>query len=129
MTSVSMCPSRLVGSRKVRATWRDCMRKAAVLSLGVLGMGMAGVAISTPAHAATILGGIDVQRQCQIQFWRPTDARLLDVHNAYSWRCYSSYTWNYYSVDMNGACVNQYGNGAYSIVLNTSDAYSWRCAR
>ncbi|MET1076268.1 MAG: hypothetical protein ABWY11_26735 [Umezawaea sp.] len=53
--------------------------------------------------------------------------RLLDTHNAYSWRCY--YAGTYYNVSMDAACVNQYGGGAFSVLLNASDPYSWRCAR
>jgi hypothetical protein len=105
------------------------LRRAAVVALGSLGLTLGGLATAAPASAATIIGGIDIAQQCRVQEWRPLEARLLDPHNAYSWRCYSPYTGNLYSVDMNAACRNQYGSGAYAVVLNGSDPYSWRCAR
>ncbi|GAA0591235.1 hypothetical protein GCM10010174_02900 [Kutzneria viridogrisea] len=100
------------------------------MAIGALGLGTAAViATAAPASAATIIGGIDVARQCQVQERRPLEVRLLDSGNPYSWRCYSPYTGNYYSVNMNAACVNQYGSGAFPVVLDPHNAYSWRCAR
>jgi hypothetical protein len=106
------------------------VRRAVLIGLGSIGLALGAAATLAPtASAATIIGGINVAQQCRVQEWRPLEARLLDAHNAYSWRCYSPYTGNYYGVNMNAACLNQYGSGAYAIVLNTSDPYSWRCAR
>ncbi|KAA2252268.1 hypothetical protein F0L68_36670 [Solihabitans fulvus] len=109
-----------------RGNWR---RRAAAVAVGAIGLAGGAVAMATPASAATIIGGIDVGQQCSVQTWRPLEARLLDPNNAYSWRCYSKWTQNYYGVDMDGACRNQYGAGAFSVVLDPNNAYSWRCAR
>ncbi len=105
------------------------LRRAVAAAVGMIGLVGIGIATSPTASAAVIIGGIDVARQCRIQEWRPLEARLLNAHDAFSWRCYSPYTGNYYGVNMDAACVNQYGGGAFSVVLNPSDAYSWRCAR
>ncbi|WP_117212170.1 hypothetical protein [Allorhizocola rhizosphaerae] len=84
-------------------------------------------ATAAPAQAATIIGGINVDRQCKVQHGSAFTAVVLDTRNAYSWRChYSGYL---YGVDMNSACINQYGGGAFSVLLDPGNAYSWRCAR
>lgn len=104
-------------------------RIAAALATTIAATAAGVVLAAAPASATTILGGIDVAQQCRVQEWRPLEVRLLDAGNAYSWRCYSPYTGNYYSVNMNDACFRQYGSGAYAVVLDTRNAYSWRCAR
>lgn len=104
--------------------------RAVTIGLGALGLAIGPIAAVAPAaSASTIIGGIDIAQQCRVQEWRPLETRLLDAHNAYSWRCYSPYTGNYYGVNLNAACGNQYGAGAFAVVLNTADPYSWRCAR
>jgi hypothetical protein len=107
------------------ATRSHRVRRAVIIGVGSVGLALGAAATIAPtASAAVILGGVDIAKQC-----RPLETRLLDAHNAFSWRCYSSRTGNYYSVNLDAACADQYGPGAFAVVLNTSDPYSWRCAR
>jgi hypothetical protein len=112
----------------VRSAHRQGLSRAAAAAIGLAGMAAAAVLTATPASAA-IIGGVDMQRACNVQ--NPgmgLAAVVTDAHNAYSWRCRAP--WGYQvGINVNAACANQYGGGAYATLLNASDPYSWRCSR
>jgi hypothetical protein len=100
---------------------------------------------ATPAEAATRLGGVDMQRACTKQ--HPAEwglkARVNDSENsawgltgqvndpdkAYSWRCWAPWDHSTYEIDVNRACVDQYGAGAYARLGNSTNPFSWYCQR
>jgi hypothetical protein len=100
---------------------------------------------ATPAEAATPLGGVDMQRACRTQYpsgwgltahvsdWKNSafgsTGYANDPDNAYTWRCWAPWDHRTYSIDVNRACVNQYGRGAYAGLGNSTDPYSWYCRR
>ncbi|WP_328743811.1 hypothetical protein OHT57_00565 [Streptomyces sp. NBC_00285] len=95
----------------------------AVAGLALFGMG------SISASAAT-LGGVDMQRACNTQY-PPSfglKAVVLDQHNAYSWRCAAPWD-NTRQINVNAACANQYGPGAYAGLGSATNPYSWYCRR
>jgi hypothetical protein len=111
-------------------TPRRGLRRGALIALGVLGISLgSSLATAAPASAATIIGGVDMQRACTKQYpGMGLTAVVLDGNNAYSWKCRSP--WGYTGgINVNAACGEQYGGGAYSTVLNPRDPYSWRCVR
>jgi hypothetical protein len=94
----------------------------AIAGLALFGLG------SVPA-SATSLGGVDMQRACDTQYpGFGLKAVVLDQYNAYSWRCAAPYD-NTRGIDVNAACANQYGYGAYSDLGNIRNPYSWYCER
>ncbi|MEU9685374.1 hypothetical protein [Amycolatopsis japonica] len=107
---------------------RRALSQVAAATVGLAGMAAVAVLTATPANAA-IIGGVDMQRACNVQ--NPgmgLAAVVTDSRNAYSWRCRAP--WGYQvGINVNAACANQYGGGAYATLLNASDPYSWRCSR
>lgn len=97
------------------------------MALATVAGASAIAATAVPAHAATVIGGINITQQCRVQYGASWSAIVLDAGNPYSWRC----TWSgyQYGVNLDAGCVNQYGGGAFSILLDPHNAYSWRCAR
>jgi len=105
-------------------------RRTATVVLATAGLSMgAAVLAAAPASAATQLGGVSMQQACNQQYpGMGLTATVTNASSAYSWRCRSP--WGYSGqINVNSACANQYGAGAYSNALNPSDPYSWRCFR
>ena len=100
------------------------------LLLGVAAVSAALVApAADQASASTRLGGVDMQRACDTQYpGFGLAARVLDQHNAYSWRCVAPWD-NTRGIDVNRACANQYGGGAYAGLGDSRNPYSWYCQR
>ena len=83
---------------------------------------------SVPAAASEVLGGIDMQRACNTQYYDAFHIRavVLDEHDAYSWRCVKDAdTTN--GIDMDLACSIQYGSAARAGLAFWWDPYSWYC--
>jgi hypothetical protein len=82
---------------------------------------------ASPASAATTrLGGVDMQRACNQQYpGRGTQAVVTDGGSAYSWQCRSASFAG--GIDVNAACANQYGWGAYAGLGNRANPYTWFC--
>lgn len=83
---------------------------------------------STPAAASEVLGGIDMQRACNTQYYDAFHIRavVLDEHDAYSWRCVQDAdTTN--GIDMGLACTIQYGRTARAGLAFWWDPHSWYC--
>lgn len=98
----------------------------AVLLLVAAGL-LAG---SAPAAASQILGGIDMQRACNTQYYDAFHIRAVVLHeyDAYSWRCARDEdTTN--GIDMDLACIIQYGGDARAGLTFWWNAYSWFCFR
>lgn len=71
-----------------------------------------------------------MQRACNTQY-PPSfglKAVVLDQHNAYSWRCAAPWD-NTRQINVNAACANQYGPGAYAGLGSATNPYSWYCRR
>lgn len=105
---------------------RNAAASAAVLVLVTAGL-LAG---SAPAAASEVLGGIDMQRACNTQYYDAFNIRavVLNESDAYSWRCVKDEdTTN--GIDVNMACVIQYGGEARAGLTFWWDAYSWFCLR
>jgi hypothetical protein len=99
--------------------------------LGTLLLTIAGVAaVADPAHAATRLGGIDMQAACNNQY--PGEGRLARVlvNTVYGWKCVTGVvpvapgnisTWQ--------QCQVQFGanRGVYSSYTTYNNPYSWGC--
>jgi len=86
------------------------------------------------AHAATDLGGIDVNEYCRIKYGGEAILVSWFSYDAYSWRC-QAWTWsvppslNLYNVSMTEACEMRYGAGAWASTSDPSNPFSWRCYR
>jgi hypothetical protein len=105
------------------------VHKAAMLIATTATIGATVLSGAQNASATTILGGVNMQAACNTQYpGFGLTAKPLDTHNAYSWRCTAPWD-NTRGIDVNAACANQYGGGAYSHLLDPGNAYSWRCAR
>lgn len=109
------------------------MTKIKVLVAGfvLVAAGLFGaMSVAAPAHAAT-LGGVDVVGWCKSTFNVPAlgGAKVTNRNSAYSWRCTYAGVIQAWGVDMNRACVRQYGRGAWARPLRSTDPYSWRCYR
>jgi hypothetical protein len=105
---------------------RRAVTSAAVFVLMTAGL-LAG---SAPASASTVLGGVDMQRACNTQYYDAFHFRavVLDQHDAYSWRCVKdSDTSN--GIDVDRACAIQYGSSARAGLTFWWDPYSWYCLR
>jgi hypothetical protein len=87
------------------------------------------LAASAPASASTYLGGVDMQRACDVQYpGFGLRAVVQNQYNAYSWKCVSP--WGYTAgIDVNRECVTQYGPGAYAGLWNRYNPYTWFCQR
>jgi hypothetical protein len=83
---------------------------------------------AAPALAATDLGGINVQAYCSTNY-PGSSAQLVAPYDASSWRCFvPSPNGIWVAVNMNLACIQQYGSGAYA-AAGSGNPYSWRCWR
>jgi hypothetical protein len=82
---------------------------------------------ASPASAATTrLGGVDMQRACNLQYpGRGTQAVVTDWSNAYSWQCRSASFAG--GIDVNAECAVQYGTGAYAGLDDRTNPYTWFC--
>lgn len=97
---------------------------AAAIGLALVTSGLA----ATEASAA-VLGGVDMQRACDTQYpGFGLRAVVLDQHNAFSWRCAAPWD-NTRGIDVNRACANQYGAGAFAGLGSATNPYSWYCQR
>ncbi len=119
--------------RRLRLSDATGTRTAAAVAGGLL----VAVSIATaPQALAGELGGVDVEKYCENVNSGPllgTVSTSRDPNNAYSWRC------EYHGggldpvhttqVDMNLACREQYGQGAYAKPSDPHNANSWHCYR
>lgn len=85
---------------------------------------------SVPASASDVLGGVDMQRACNTQYYDAFNYRavLLDKNDAYSWRCVKDGDTSN-RIDMDRACVIQYGAGARAGLVYEWDPHTWFCQR
>ncbi|WP_427132031.1 hypothetical protein [Pseudarthrobacter sp. S9] len=105
---------------------RKALTMGAVFALTTAGL-LAG---SAPASAASYLGGVDMQRACNTQYYDAFHyrAEILNQYDAYSWRCVNDGdTTNKIDVDL--ACMIQYGAGARAGLVYWWDPHSWYCQR
>jgi hypothetical protein len=84
---------------------------------------------ASPASASTRLGGVSVEGWCQFAWGYHA---YIAYWSAWGWRCNPVPNNSYYkvldkSVDMNGACRLQYGNGAWASASDAGNPYSWSC--
>jgi hypothetical protein len=105
---------------------RRAVTSAAVFVLMTAGL-LAG---SAPAVASDVLGGIDMQRACNTQYYDAFHFRavVLDEHDAYSWRCVKDADTSN-GIDLDRACLIQYGDGARAGLTFWWDPHSWYCLR
>jgi hypothetical protein len=89
-----------------------------------------GVMGASSAHAATALGGVDMQRACNDQYGAVYGyvAKVMNQSDAYSWRCTKPWDTTR-GIDVNAACARQYGAGAWSGLRNRYNPYTWFCQR
>ncbi|KTR93792.1 hypothetical protein NS220_11145 [Microbacterium testaceum] len=102
------------------------MMRTFLIALVVIGGSVLGV--SAPASAATILGTPSFNTYCKTNVgsvWYPV---TQSFSSPYYWRCTNSYTHALLSIDVNKACRQQFGNGAYGIVV-ANNPNGWRCTR
>lgn len=106
------------------------IRRMAVTAAVTVGL-CATAAVSAPAaSAATRLGGVDMQRACNTQY-PPSfglKATVMNQRDAYSWRCTAPFD-STRQINVNAACANQYGGGAYQGLADARNPYSWYCQR
>jgi hypothetical protein len=100
-----------------------------MLLTAALAASLALVGTATEAAAATRLGGVDMQRACDKQYpGFGLQAVVLDQNNAFSWRCAAPWD-NTRGIDVNKACAEQYGPGAFAGLDSVRNPYSWFCQR
>lgn len=68
------------------------------------------------------LGGLDLLQYCRDNGYN--DVALVE-NNAFGWRCKGDV--ELVGMDINAACVQQYGNGAYAEAKDWNNPYSWVC--
>jgi hypothetical protein len=105
------------------------MRKLKVL-FGILLLTFLSVAaVSTPAQAATRLGGVSVAGACFNQW--PGSEVALTSNNVFGWKCrfWGSQGPLYFGINLTQQCGVQYGGGAYAAYSNYNNPYSWSCYR
>ncbi|TCO46865.1 NlpC/P60 family protein [Kribbella antiqua] len=101
------------------------MRK--LLLIGAITAVLALPAVTaTQASAATVLGGVDMQRACDTQYpGRGSRATVTNWSSAYSWKCVApSFSGG---IDVNRACATQYSQGAYAGLRDAANPYTWFC--
>lgn len=118
-------------------TAKDKMKKALLTTFAAGALAVGGLAAAAPpAHAATTLGGLNLDAYCRAT--TPNFGSWVWIQspaNVYQWRCsYRWYNagnpWTYtIGFDMNRACRWTYGGNAYAGFTNYSNPYSWRCYR
>jgi hypothetical protein len=86
---------------------------------------------ASPASASVRLGGVNVEGECQFAYGYHA---YVASWSAYGWRCNPVPGNAYYksldkNVDMNQACVVQYGGGAFASFSDAGNPYSWSCYR
>lgn len=112
---------------------RSVMSKIATWAITLLLVAGSIVTIGAqPAHAASRLGGLNLQGNCLTNSgWE--HYLTVNASNAYSWRCNYRHrkttAWISKGFDMNAVCRWQYGSGAWASVSDTKNAYSWSCYR
>ncbi|MBU6280274.1 MAG: hypothetical protein KGN78_13615 [Actinomycetales bacterium] len=93
------------------------------------------LATAAPASAATRIGGVNVQNFCDKTYGvGTTRASWSNYSDPFGWGCnyrsatglFDWYRWG--GVDMNKACVLQYGRGAYA-GLAARNVMGWYCQR
>jgi hypothetical protein len=100
----------------------------------LIGAALAGmflpVAAAAPASAATVLGGVDMQAACNIQY--PGQGRKAKIRtwNVYGWKCVTGVVpVADGDIDVWKQCRTQYNKpNAYGNFRNYYDPYSWYCA-
>lgn len=118
------------GIRSVRGASRSGGRRARLLAASLLCAAAATALPATTAQAAE-LGGVDLSRYCQLSYGTDWDAKAFDPGSAFSWSCVG---WEdgvevRRGINVDGACIVQYGEGARSGYYRENDAYSWFCQR
>lgn len=105
--------------------------RAALATAALVGAGATTVlATATPASASVYLGGVDMQRACNDQYGASLGllAEVTNQRDAFSWRCTAPFD-RTRGIDVNKACVTQYGRGAYAGLRDGRNPYSWYCQR
>ena len=106
------------------------IRRAIATAAIVAGIAAATALTAPAASAAAVVGGVDMQRACNTQYPPSFGLRavVLDQRNAYSWRCAAPWD-STRGIDVNRACANQYGSGAWSGPRDSRNPYSRYCQR
>jgi hypothetical protein len=76
-------------------------------------------------------GPVDIGAACRAQWGARFQARLLDDHNAYTWRCVAPGEAITASsgVELKVQCLAQYGSNTTAVALQASLPGSWRCVQ
>ena len=82
-------------------------------------------ACGSPSQGSGSLGGVDMQRACNIQHGNGLTAVATNTNSAYSWQCAGPGV--SLGIDVTAECRTQYGYGAVSAVSNPASAWSWYC--
>lgn len=111
--------------KTTKNTRRRVLGTAATAALIVGGLGLSAGA----AQAATYKGGVSMQWACEKQYpAQGRTARVLDQHNAYSWNCVSQFG-HRGGININKACTDTYGPGAYAQLRDRRNPYTWYCTK
>lgn len=87
------------------------------------GTGACGAAPGVVVHS---LGGVDMQRACNTQYYgQGLKAVATNVNSAYSWQCVGHDVSR--GIDVTAECASEYGSGAVAAVTNPASAWSWYC--
>jgi len=102
------------------------IKRAAATAAAAIALTATAFAAATPASATTNLGGLNLNAYCSAKYgtW-PQNFES----NPYYWVCVNpSATNNNRPINMNSACLWQYGSGAWAALAFYSP-YGWRCYR
>lgn len=86
----------------------------------------ATLALAPTASAATQVGTPNLTRYCQQNVGQVWYAKTYSLTNPYNWNCTNSYTNGMVRIDVNKACRQQFGAGAYANTVS-SNPNGWRC--
>lgn len=109
------------------------MLKSPKLSRVVASIALATVVMTggtTPAHAASDVGGLDISRYCRAVLSPSWYASIPNPSDPYGWVCRTA-SGASFKVGLTGlhdTCRIQYGRSAVA-VLTYYSAYGWRCYR
>ena len=109
------------------------MSKSRKLSYAITSIALAAAVTTggtTPAHAASDVGGLDISRYCRAVLSPSWYASIPNPSDPYGWVCRTA-SGASFRVGLSGlhdTCRLQYGRSAVA-VLTYYSAYGWRCYR
>jgi len=132
--------SSVAAQPRSKKTFARLVSRLAVVAAALVSAGGATAVMATPAHADTILGGMELHSHCRNHQSIPTIGWISYAElrpefgdlPAYQWRCVRNPggVLQYWRIDFDSVCREQYGDNVYAgLSPDVWDARNWRCFR